>query len=317
MENDNSTAVGVVVGRFQVSELTEGHREVLDAVLAKGHDRNVLVLGVSPVPPSANNPLDFMARAEMIRETYGDRFICVPLRDVPDDGDWSEALDRLLADTVGDRPVTLYGGRDSFAAHYSGRHRVDTVRQHIWCSGTESRAEDGDLHVASAEFRRGVVWATQRQYPHAYQTIDVALTDRFDNLYLCRKRTDPQDIWRFVGGFVDPADTSLECAAMRELREETGIDVGASRDDAGDYAIGATLAYVCSARVDDWRYRGERDGIMTALFAVHVNADMQEPRPADDICDVARFDDWWFKPLRVVPEHQPLMDALVRWFNEN
>ena len=226
MSGEERTAVGAVVGHFKVPEQTVGHREVLDVVMAKGHDRNGPVPGV---PPSDNSPLDFVAGAET----------------------------------------------------------------------------------------NGAVLATQRQYPRVYQTVDVALTDRFDHLYLCRKHTDPQYTWRFVGGFVDPADTSLEWAAMRELREETGIDVGASRDDAGDYAAGASLAYVCSARLDDRRCRGERDGIVTALFAVHVDADMRAPRPADDICDVARFDDWWLKPPRVVTEHQPLMDALVRWFTEN
>ena len=56
---NNQICTGVIVARFQVAELTEGHKQILDYVLSKGHNQNILFLGVSPTRATKNNPLDY------------------------------------------------------------------------------------------------------------------------------------------------------------------------------------------------------------------------------------------------------------------
>ena len=78
---NNEAAVGYIIARFQVAELTQGHKEILDYVLSKNHNQNVIVLGVSPLKCSKNNPLDFDARQRMIEEAYPGKFLITYIND--------------------------------------------------------------------------------------------------------------------------------------------------------------------------------------------------------------------------------------------
>src|SRR5688572_27292483 len=86
--------VGVIVGRFQVPTLHTGHRSLINHV-TKNHDKVVIILGVSPVLNTLNNPLDYEARAQMIQEAYPN-IVVLPLLDQQNDSLWSSSLDRLL-----------------------------------------------------------------------------------------------------------------------------------------------------------------------------------------------------------------------------
>lgn len=144
--------------------------------------------------------------------------------------------------------------------------------------------------------RYGMETAAARHYPTSYQTVDVAIINPEKQVvYMCHKK--PGDLPRFVGGFVDPSDKSLDHAAMRECLEETGCDV-------------IHLEMIGTYRIDDTRYRFEKDKILTALF---VGTTRDTPVPADDICEIEavpldRFDD-----IDVVPQHEKLRSAVVRY----
>lgn len=76
---NKQNAIGVIVGRFQVHKLTEGHKEILDFVLSQNHYMNILVLGNPPrdVRCTKNNPLPYVSRKRMIEEEYPGKFeIC-------------------------------------------------------------------------------------------------------------------------------------------------------------------------------------------------------------------------------------------------
>jgi 8-oxo-dGTP diphosphatase len=64
-------------------------------------------------------------------------------------------------------------------------------------------------------------------YPRPSVTVDVILFyrdgERIEVLLIKRAREPFKSAWAFPGGFVDP-DESLERAAARELKEETGLE---------------------------------------------------------------------------------------------
>jgi 8-oxo-dGTP diphosphatase len=96
-------------------------------------------------------------------------------------------------------------------------------------------------------------------YPRPALTVDIVLFHRSADgteVLLIKRAHDPfKDLWAFPGGFVDE-DESLEDAAARELREETGLvgvhfeQIGAFGDPGRD-PRGHTVSVVFSAVLDD------------------------------------------------------------------
>ena len=115
--SENEHSIGVIVARFQVAELTEGHKELLDFVLNKEHNQNVIFLGVAPTKATKNNPLDYDSRRRMIEEAYPGQFTILFQEDRATDQKWSEELDESISIIANGRDVVMYGSRDSFGAH--------------------------------------------------------------------------------------------------------------------------------------------------------------------------------------------------------
>jgi bifunctional NMN adenylyltransferase/nudix hydrolase len=268
------TDIGVLVGRFQVPELHAAHRELI-AMVAGWHKKFLLVLGCAPVLSTRRNPLDFQARKLMIN-AYCAELPVVPLMDCADDIEWSRELDRRVREVFPVGTVTLYGGRDSFIPHYHGQFPCQEVEPSTYQSGT------ADRHLASlevkgtADWRAGVVYAAYNRYPQALPTVDVAVlrtsVEGRREILLARKPGERG--FRLIGGFVDPADPSLEAAARREVMEEAHIEVSPPR-------------YLGSHRVDDWRYRQEVDQIITSLFVADFT--FGAIQPDDDIEELRWF----------------------------
>lgn len=290
--------VGVIVGRFQVHTLHAAHKELIDGIY-NSHPQTIIVLGLSPVRVSINNPLDFEARRRMLQESYPNASV-VYINDHPSDAEWSKNLDRLVGSLISpSQSVCLYGGRDSFLHAYSGHYPTQELEQKNYVSGTETRRTITRAVKATEDFRAGVIWASANMYPKVHPTVDVAVFDeQYVNILLVRKATE--DKWRFPGGFAAPTDLSYEMTARREVSEELGVNLSISDPE-----------YITSAQIDDWRYRGETDKILTMLFVTKVI--YGSPTPADDV-DFAK----WF-PITdnirgsVVAEHQPLIDAVLHW----
>ena len=267
--------VSVIVGRFQVDELTIAHKELIQYALSQS-DRLIIFVGVSPLKSSFNNPLTFGMRAIMISEyntSYGNyNTPIIPIKDVFNVDLWSENLDNeiwRLLDLNEENVVTLYGGRDSFK--YTGKYpkiEMDTILKSL--SGTEVRERIGREIVYSQDFRKGVIWSPQNQFTTVLATVDICIFDKLTNSILMAKK--PSDIlYRFVGGFSDVNDETYEDAALREVKEETGLTV-------------KNIRYIGSHRIKDGRYAKERNKIKTLFFVSQY--DGGNPKANDDIAEV-------------------------------
>ena len=289
--------VGVIVGRFQVDELHEGHKDLIDFVRSQ-HDRIVIFLGLSPIKCSVNNPLDFEARKQMILNEYPDITVLY-IKDTSSDYVWSDKLDEMIVDITGpNQGVVLYGSRDSFIKHYFGQYETIEYKQKVYISGTEIRKKISSKVKASADFRKGVIWATENQWPKAIPTVDAALLDK-DKKHILLGRKKDEDKYRFIGGFVSPGDIWEE-TIIREVKEETNTDM-------------RELSYIGSFFIDCWRFKSEVDKLTTTFFLGTFDG---KPKPGDDIYELRLFEIADF--IRdyneiLVPEHTVLGKALVSY----
>jgi len=293
------TDIGVMVGRFQVDDLHDGHNNLIDTVMA-AHDKVVLFLGIHPAINTPENPLEYKHRELMLKQVYPSLTI-LPIKDVHNDEEWSKILDTKIREVHPMGSVTLYGSRDGFIPHYSGAFPTVELQASFKISGSEIRKSLSTKIIASKDFRQGMIYAAFSRYPISYTTVDAAILDGKGNILLARKKVDPKNKWRFIGGFVDVnQDANLEEAVKREVMEETNsLGVGEPK-------------YIGSAKIDDWRYKG-KDGIMTSLFVIPYL--FGKPEATDDIDDLQ-----WFsiqklidnEGFQMVEEHKVLFNLLKK-----
>lgn len=287
--------VGVIIGRFQLHKLHEAHKELVNHVLDR-HKKVIVMLGVSPAIGTQRNPLDFLTRKLMLEETFGHQISAIiPIHDQKSNEVWSKQVDTKIREIVPMGSVVIYGSRDSFISSYSGGFDTLELKPNSYVSATSIRNDTSKEVVKSSDFRAGVIYSVFNNYPTTYPTVDVAILNENGEVLLGRKPNETE--WRFIGGFVDPSDQTLEAAAKREAAEETGLEL-------------ECFKYICSRKVQDWRYRNEpARGIMTTLFQCkHI---FGSPQPNDDICELK-----WFPlfdehlPNRIVQEHIHLLNTL-------
>lgn len=294
--------VGVIVGRFQTHYLHEGHLDLISHVL-ENHSQVIIMLGISRKQNSKRNPLDFATRKLMIENEFPS-VVILPIVDNRSDEKWSQELDRMLSLPFGGKKTLIYGSRDSFIPHYKGRNAVLELEESGKYNATNLRDLASKTTLGTQDFRTGIIYQAYNNYPTAFPTVDICVYNEKGEVLMAKKPSEK--LWRFVGGFVDPTDSSLEAAAQRELSEETGgnLDVGTAKN----------FKYITSQKVDDWRYRGDESGIMTTLFLVKHQSGFA--RPSDDIAEVAwipfnEFSNYHGIRTQVIFEHRELMQKLV------
>lgn len=294
---EKSYDVGVIVGRFQVPFLHPAHKELIQTVLDK-HPKVIVFLGVSHVPATYNNPLDFESRKKMLLTEFPDINVLY-IQDTKYDTTWSKNLDASIKALIGPTSTAvIYGSRDSFIPYYSGNYSVLELEPLAHYSGTELRNIASKIVKNSEDFRAGVIWAVSNQYTKVLTTVDcIIYNENYTQVLLGRKEAETE--YRFVGGFSDVKSESFEADILREIDEETHITV-------------KNLQYLGSMKVQDWRYRSEKDQIKTLVFSAIYEAG--KIMPDDDIVEAR-----WFnvaindsdKPLShyLVTEHQKLWNT--------
>jgi bifunctional NMN adenylyltransferase/nudix hydrolase len=292
--------VGVVIGRFQVPELHDAHIDLVQSVVDR-HPKVIIFLGLSPCKTTYNNPLDFESRKQMILQKFPDVNVLY-IKDECSDEVWSRKLDSQVEDLLGaNQKAVLYGSRDSFIPHYKGHLPVIELEPNRIISGTELRKEASNKVKSSPDFRHGVIWGVNNQYPSCMPTVDVAIVDTVSRRVLLAKKPS-EKLYRFVGGFASPKSESYEIDAKREAIEETGLEIGEPE-------------YIGSTLIDDWRYRKENNKIKTMFFVSKYI--FGSPQANDDISEVRWFDLNSINDFNIVSEHRPLVTMFLNWVAKN
>jgi bifunctional NMN adenylyltransferase/nudix hydrolase len=289
--------IGVIIGRFQVHELHEAHKAMIETVLAR-HDKVILFLGVSPTLSTKRNPLDFLSRKVMFEEIYGNRIsVILPLNDKKSDDVWSKQVDTKIREVVPLGSVVLYGSRDSFIPHYHGKYEVIELVPSSIVSATEIRQSVSKKIERTKEFRAGVIYACYNTFSMVHPVIDVAILNEDETQVLLGRKKDEVE-FRFIGGFADVTDENLEQTVKREAFEETGLEIGG-------------ITYIASTKVKDWRYRSDSDrSIMTSFFKAKKISGHEQG--ADDIAEVKWFSLKELKQEQIVGEHFKLLELLKK-----
>jgi 8-oxo-dGTP diphosphatase len=123
------------------------------------------------------------------------------------------------------------------------------------------------------------------EYRNPTPTVDVVILLPGDRVVLVERRNPPPG-WALPGGFVDEGET-IEAAAVREAREETGLDVRLEQ-----------LLYVYS----DPR----RDPRKHTLSAVFVGRAAGEPSAGDDAAQARAFA-WDALPSPLAFDHAAIL----------
>lgn len=283
--------LGVIVGRFQVPMLHEGHISLINRVVSEC-DRVLIVIGTTDAIYTKRNPLqvkEVMATiVQSLPEKYleamidgSNKFDITVIKDHPSDSYWSENLDTLIRNDntysgLKDSDVVLYGSKNSFINSYSGSFKVIEVEAMNLVSSSSIRKEIGNSITISADFRRGIIYATQHNYPIALSTVDVILYDiTTKNYYFGRKKGEIKG--RLIGGFVDVTDESIEAAAKREVLEETNIKK-------------VSLEYLGSKKINDFRYQNISDrSVITHVYLGFFHSKYEDVKPLDDIFEIKSF----------------------------
>lgn len=293
-EETKNYDIGVIIGRFQIHELHEAHKEMIGEVLSR-HEKVILFLGVSPTLSTRRNPLDFRSRKLMIEEEFNKDIIILPINDRKSNKIWSDQVDTKIREVESIGSVALYGSKDSFIPFYEGKFDTIELVPNTMVSASDVRKDISKRVVRDKNFRAGVIYSTYNTYPTVHPVIDVAILNEDETELLLGRKKD-EELFRFVGGFTDVTDESYEITAKREAMEETGLEVG-------------DVTYITSTRVDDWRYRANSErSVMTAFFK--AKKIFGSTKANDDIVEVK-----WLKvkdlhTSHIVNEHGRLLLAL-------
>lgn len=294
--------VGVIIGRFQVPNLEGAHHKLIKEVVSR-HKRCIILIGVSPTLGTKRHPLDYHSRALMIQHCFPN-VVTVPILDVREDKSWSEHVDYIIRSIYPIGNVCIYGGRDSFINSYLPYGQFDTCElpAYNYCSATEIRRAIGKEVINNADFRKGIIFSTQNQYPKTFFTVDIAVIRRIIRkgnkkevkVLLGRKKFETN--WRFVGGFVDN-DETLEEAAFREVQEEANITLD-------------NIDYVCSKVVKDWRYHDSGCSVLTTFFCADY---VQGGVKAGDDLEEIKWVNIENVKSQLITLHKVLLDDLCKY----
>jgi len=312
--------IGFIVGRFQAPTMHDGYLYLIKQTLAVS-DKFAIVLSETSIGPTIRNFLVYDERVafiklELVKAGLLQKFAgFIFVKDQSRDGIWSINLDSAIRNfifeiehklEISNIGYAIFGSRDSFLPFYSGNILTVSVNELTGCkSSTEVRQsiiDNAKQYYGHPAYAAGKLKALSQQFPKVYPTVDIAiLNEDHTEVLLGRK---PNEIsWRFPGGFTDPTDESYEYAAQREAIEECGkIELG-------------RFEYITSMRINDWRYRNERDKIITNFFLTTFL--WGHPEAGDDLEEIKWFPIKDFDTTIMTDAHEVLFKKLVEYLEKH
>lgn len=294
-------------GRFQFDALRPEHVGLIET-LRQRHERIVVLLQVWPVRTNDQHPLDFNARANMLRAMWPG----LDVRGVDaaaEPATKSANLDAAIAEfckvaKIKGKVPRVYGSKKGLTSWYVGTNPTGELAYENFPSGAQIRNRLSECGKASEDFRAGVIWATQNQYPHCIPTVDIAIYDPAAKRVLLGRKPG-ESYWRFPGGYAEAATDSNKQDVVREAKEETGIELVPTPE---------RLFFLDGVQIEDWRYKGSKDQVRTSLYVAIVDpAQAATAKAGDDLKDVEWFDPAQISYSDVMPLHHRLMAAFRNW----
>ena len=252
---------GIIIGRFQ-GGLHHGHLKVIEKAIGDGHDSVHVFLGSSNAPVDCDNPFTFEQRMEMLQGIKGIKGITLSgLPDYNTDGEWlSDIIGRIqyITDDGDPSNVMLYCGekdKEFYETHfiykivpvkpvYLGNEPLSGTRVRDMLYRKDPQARDALVDPASIvpflnepQFHRTVAeyFYLKKEKAKAdlghpynnpvYPVVHACLLRGNDILMIKRTGTHGYGQWALPGGFLESTETS-QAGAIRELKEETGIELG-------------------------------------------------------------------------------------------
>jgi bifunctional NMN adenylyltransferase/nudix hydrolase len=234
----------------------------------------------------------------MVQSHYPDSVI-IALPDFEDNTRWARELDKRIREVYQHGDVLLYGSRDSFIPYYhqgGGKFQTKELEPLGTFAGTDVRRLISEEVKNSIDFRSGVIYQSYNIYPKVIPTVDIAPLSSDGTKVLLGRKYD-ENSFRFIGGFLIPSDDSSESAVERVFHSEAGLSVKIS-----------DINYIGNTKIDDWRFRGEEDKIITTFFTCkYIWGEIQ---PNGEIGELKWFDIKSIKLDEIINEHQVLLKML-------
>tara|TARA_R110000851_G_scaffold103340_14_gene220328 strand:+ start:1440 stop:2438 length:999 start_codon:yes stop_codon:yes gene_type:complete len=284
--------VGALISNMQRAELAVDDKSILNMV--RRHPCAVVLLKVCSLPGSKAAPLDFVVRMRMIHE-YDPTIVVLPLLDVRDVTEWSRQVDRQIRTAFPFGAVQLYVKKASL---YNGQFNIFQIYE-AQRDMSEWRNKGAENPVFDASFRKGMIYHAQHKWTRVSPVVDIIPITADGHLVVGRK--DKKGLLCLIGGFVDPQDPSYEDAASRELREEASIG-----------ADPASLQYITSRDIPDWRLRKHPETMKSALFTVEISHEQAVAAQAgDDLVQLVFIDPLDFDLSTVVQWHRYALQLVI------
>jgi len=312
--NDTRFDAAILIGRFQ--PFHNGHAALLEQAL-KMADHALVVLGSSFRARNARNPFTWEERAAMIRACFNEadarRIIFVPVRDYYDDARWATAVQEGVRAAMQGHAaprLALVGFHKDASSYYlklfpqwsfaalekQGDFDATPIRG-LYFGGSEAAWATLRSQVPSAvvqyleNWRLLPAFAAMREEHETIEagkkqwglgpfvTLDAVVTVAGHVLLVRRKHPPGKGLWAIPGGFLEGRERLLQ-GAIRELKEETGLDI----EDA-------ELAGACrKVAVFDHPDRSPRGRVITHAYWFDLPLPaLPSVAGADDACDARWF----------------------------
>ena len=231
--------LGVFIGRCQ--PLHDGHVACIKAML-DSMDKGIVLLGSANAMPSVKNPFTFSDRKSLITlrfVEYLDKLVILPLNDYRyDDAAWVGDVDMIIDKYSDDATSVHIFGHKKEGNFYldwfpdAEFHNIDAVSDNTGTLIRNQLFEQRDESIPATVLldydyaKSEALLFANYPYPEtlSFQCSDMVVSSAGHILLVNRGSSPGIETWALPGGFKNANESFVDCG-IRELREETGLDI--------------------------------------------------------------------------------------------